>query len=73
MTTTSDLRPCLQGHPAPVPAESNTVTRDGRDCQLLVLDATGAAGPPVARVEPRPVVLAGSHGSWIPDAGSQRP
>lgn len=68
MTTTSDLRPCPQRH-----LEPNTVTRDGRDCQLLVLDATGVAGPPVARVELRPVGLAGSHGSWIPDAGSQRP
>lgn len=47
---------------------SITTTRDGRASQLLVLDATDVAGPPVATVDLPRGVPSGFHGSWIPDA-----
>ena len=44
-----------------------TTRRDGSASQLLVLDATDVAGPPVAAVRLPRGVPAGFHGSWIPD------
>ena len=44
-----------------------TTRRDGSASQLLVLDATDVAGPPVAAVHLPRGVPAGFHGSWIPD------
>jgi carotenoid cleavage dioxygenase len=45
-----------------------TTRHDGSASQLLVLDATDVAGPPVAAVRLPRGVPAGFHGSWIPDA-----
>lgn len=42
--------------------------RDGSASQLVVLDATDVAGPPVATVTLPRGVPAGFHGSWIDDA-----
>jgi carotenoid cleavage dioxygenase-like enzyme len=42
--------------------------RDGSASQLLVLDATDVAGPPVAAVGLPRGVPSGFHGSWIDDA-----
>jgi carotenoid cleavage dioxygenase len=47
---------------------SVTTCRDGSASQLLVLDATDVAGPPVAAVVLPRGVPAGFHGSWIDDA-----
>ncbi|GAA0919507.1 carotenoid oxygenase family protein [Pseudonocardia zijingensis] len=47
---------------------SITTRRDGSASQLLVLDATDVAGPPVAAVELPRGVPSGFHGSWIDDA-----
>jgi carotenoid cleavage dioxygenase-like enzyme len=44
-----------------------TTRRDGSASQLLVLDATDVAGPPVAAVRLPRGVPAGFHGSWVPD------
>lgn len=44
-----------------------TTRRDGSASQLLVLDATDVAGPPVAAVTLPRGVPSGFHGSWIPD------
>lgn len=44
-----------------------TTRRDGSASQLLVLDATDVAGPPVAAVTLPRGVPAGFHGSWIDD------
>jgi carotenoid cleavage dioxygenase-like enzyme len=41
--------------------------RAGRGSDLLVLDASDVAGPPVAMVHLPRRVPAGFHGSWIPD------
>jgi carotenoid cleavage dioxygenase-like enzyme len=45
-----------------------TTRRDGGASQLLVLDATDVAGPPVAAVTLPRGVPSGFHGSWIDDA-----
>ncbi|MFC7655665.1 carotenoid oxygenase family protein [Pseudonocardia benzenivorans] len=45
-----------------------TTTRDGAASNLLVLDATDVAAPPVATVTLPRGVPAGFHGSWIDDA-----
>ncbi len=45
-----------------------TTRRDRGGSQLLVLDATDVAGPPVAAVTLPRAVPSGFHGSWIPDA-----
>jgi carotenoid cleavage dioxygenase len=42
--------------------------RDLSASQLLVLDATDVAGPPVAAVTLPRGVPSGFHGSWIDDA-----
>ncbi len=66
-----------------VPAESGTAEDDGwlltittqRDrsgSQLLVLDATDVAGPPVAAVALPRAVPAGFHGSWVGDEEIER-
>ncbi|KIF77599.1 dioxygenase [Streptomyces sp. 150FB] len=47
---------------------SITTTSDGKASELLVLDATDVAGPPVATVTLPRGVPAGFHGSWIPDS-----
>jgi carotenoid cleavage dioxygenase-like enzyme len=47
---------------------SITTRRDGGASQLLVLDATDVAGPPVAAVTLPRGVPSGFHGSWIDDA-----
>lgn len=47
---------------------SITTRRDGSASQLLVLDATDVAGPPVAAVTLPRGVPSGFHGSWIDDA-----
>jgi carotenoid cleavage dioxygenase-like enzyme len=47
---------------------SVTTRRDGGASQLLVLDATDVAGPPVAAVVLPRGVPSGFHGSWIDDA-----
>jgi carotenoid cleavage dioxygenase len=44
-----------------------TTRRDGSASQLLVLDATDVAGPPVAAVTLPRGVPSGFHGAWIPD------
>jgi carotenoid cleavage dioxygenase len=46
---------------------SITTRRDGSASQLLVLDATDVAGPPVAAVTLPRGVPSGFHGSWITD------
>ncbi len=46
---------------------SITTRRDGSASQLLVLDATDVAAPPVATVTLPRGVPAGFHGSWVPD------
>jgi carotenoid cleavage dioxygenase-like enzyme len=45
-----------------------TTRRDGGASELLVLDATDVAGPPVAAVTLPRGVPSGFHGSWIDDA-----
>jgi carotenoid cleavage dioxygenase-like enzyme len=45
-----------------------TTRRDRSGSQLLVLDATDVAGPPVAAVTLPRAVPMDFHGSWIPDA-----
>ncbi len=49
-----------------------TTRRDRSASQLLVLDATDVAGPPVAAVTLPRGVPAGFHGSWIADSEMQR-
>jgi carotenoid cleavage dioxygenase-like enzyme len=44
-----------------------TTRRDATASQLLVLDASDIAGPPVATVTLPRGVPAGFHGSWVPD------
>jgi carotenoid cleavage dioxygenase len=44
-----------------------TTRRDGSASQLLVVDATDVAAPPVAAVTLPRGVPSGFHGSWIPD------
>ncbi|RJO78373.1 dioxygenase [Nocardia panacis] len=44
-----------------------TTRHDGSASQLLVLDASNPAAPPVAAVDLPRGVPAGFHGSWIPD------
>ncbi|TQM15554.1 carotenoid oxygenase family protein [Pseudonocardia kunmingensis] len=51
---------------------SITTRRDGSASQLLVLDATDVAGPPVAAVTLPRGVPSGFHGSWIDDAALAR-